>query len=88
MNDVTPPSGDWAGPAAFLTATGAMIASFFRKGLSAHKVRNEINAAVLPVITDVAVLKTEYREITRRLDGLDRGQVRLENKLDRILEQR
>lgn len=79
MNHGPQPISDWSGPAAFLTAAGALVANLFRKGMSPHRVRNEINTAVLPVITDVAVLKAEYREVTRRLDSI-------EEKLDRALE--
>ena len=83
---MTDPAADWSGPAAFLTAAGALVASIFRRGASRtdlHIVRTKTDATVLKV----AVLEARYSDIDRRLTSIEAGQVRLENKVDRLLEQ-
>lgn len=74
MSDPVLPDG-YAGPAAFLTAAGALIASIFRRGVSKHYVVNAVN----PVENRVSMLEAHHADVTSRLD-------RIEDKLDRALE--
>jgi hypothetical protein len=85
MTDL-PPQTDWYGHATFLAAVGAGIASVFRRGMTQHKVRNLIAESVGPLLPRLAVLEAKYTEIDRRLTELSEGQVRIVDKLERLLE--
>ena len=74
----------WAGPATFLTAAGALLASVFRKGVSKHYVANAVN----PVANRVSILEAQHEESQRVRAEINRRLDRIETKLDRALDRR
>lgn len=95
MSDMQPPGGDYTGVAALVAALTANVTALFRGrgGVTKHSMNNAIHAAVLPVaarVTEtngkVIKLETHYEDIDRRLSGIERGQERLDDKIDRLLD--
>jgi hypothetical protein len=77
-------SGWWSGVAALATSAGAFLAAMIRKPGRAeiHSMRNRANE----VTQRTAVLETKYTDMDRRLTRIEDGQIRMDGKLDRLLE--
>lgn len=82
-----PGVSDWYGLGALVTALGALVAPFARrtvKRAEVHAVRDKAEEAILRV----AVVETRLGDIDRRLGGIEKGQEKIADKLDRVLESR
>lgn len=87
MSEMQPPTGDYTGLVALVAALSANVTALFKgRGLTRHSVNNTINAAVGPVATRVTKLEAHYPEIDRRLGAIEQSQVRMAERLDRVLD--
>ena len=76
----------WSNMAALGASAGALITSLLRRPQKQelHSLRGKAQANE----TRVAVLEARYSDIDRRLGSIEKGQMRLEDKLDIVLRAR
>jgi hypothetical protein len=77
-------TGWWSGVAALATSAGAFLAALIRKPGRAelHTIRNRSHE----VAQRTAVIETKYIDMDRRLTRIEDGQIRMDAKLDRLLD--